>query len=108
MNNEQAKNEAFIGGSVSNAGLGDFERMKSALEYMVRLEPCDCGCPWKCNPILLKPAHYYALAKEALGICAVESRDSGRTGLPVVPMTNPANSEPEHVCRETAQTPNVK
>lgn len=44
--------------------------------------------------------------KNELGVCLVESQDDGGTGLPVDPMTKPANSEPEHVCRETGQTPN--
>ena len=42
-----------------------------------------------------------------LGVCVVESQDAGRTELPEVAMTKPANSEPEHVCRETAHTSNV-
>lgn len=44
------------------------ELMYTTLQSMTQYEECDCGCPWKAKPVLMKPAHYYMLAKEALGI----------------------------------------
>ena len=42
------------------------DRYRKALEAMTRKEPCDCGCPSGEKAVTLKPAHYYAIAAEAL------------------------------------------
>lgn len=43
----------------------EIERLRAALQSMSQTKPCDCGCNGN-KAVLLKPAHYYAIAKEAL------------------------------------------
>lgn len=68
----------------------EIERMRQALIAMTQREPCDCGCPLKSKPVILKPAHYYALACEALGVGFAEGRDDGGTGRAHCSMTKPS------------------
>jgi hypothetical protein len=56
------------------------ERYRKALESMTRKEPCDCGCPSGKKAVILKPAHYYAIAAEALKGDAAIAKAEGRTG----------------------------
>ena len=43
----------------------DNERMKAALQIMVQVEECHCGCEGMI-PILMRPPEYYVIAKLAL------------------------------------------
>jgi hypothetical protein len=49
-----------------NELLEDHSRLRDALKLMTQVEPCDCGCPNALQPVLMKPHHYYIIAKEAL------------------------------------------
>jgi len=92
---------ALVNLAVANAN----KSMREALEAMTRREPCDCGCPGGSKPVLLKPAHYYALACEALGVGFAEGRDDGGTGRAHCPMTKPSEQRCGNVKAEP--TPNV-
>ena len=83
-------------------------RYRAALETMTKCEPCDCGCPGGQKPVLMKPQHYYAIAREALGVGIDESRDVAGTGSAHCPMTKAANSDADCVCCDSVPTPNVK
>lgn len=41
-------------------------RLRGVLEAMTKTTPCDCGCPTASQPVLMKPLHYYAMARAAL------------------------------------------
>ena len=81
-------------------------RYRAALETMTKCEPCDCGCPGGQKPVLMKPQHYYAIAREALGVGIDESRDVAGTGSAHCPMTKAANSDADCVCCDSVPTPN--
>ena len=42
------------------------DRLLEALKAMIKTEPCDCGCPQKQKTVVLKPAHYVAIARDAI------------------------------------------
>lgn len=73
------------------------ERMRNALMLMTQVEPCDCGCGGN-KPVLMKPHHYYAIAKEALGNGTDESRGAGQTGPCARAHVTPANSDADRAC----------
>ena len=82
-------------------------RYRAALELMTKSKMCDCGCQMR-NPILLKPQHYYAIAKKALGIGADESRDDDRAGVSAHSHVKTSNNEADLACCDLAPIPNVE
>ena len=50
-----------------DAQQAEIDRLRAALQSMAMTRPCDCGCNTD-KAVLLKPAHYYAIAKEALKV----------------------------------------
>lgn len=84
------------------------DKYKKALEIMVKVQTCDCGCPSRMKPVLLKPQHYYAIAKKALGIGADESQDVSQAGACARSHATNANNEADLVCCDLASIPNVE
>ena len=82
-------------------------RYRAALELMTKSKMCDCGCQMR-NPILLKPQHYYAIAKKALGIGADESRDADQAGTCARSHVTTANNDANLVCCDLASIPNAE
>lgn len=82
-------------------------RYRAALELMTKSEMCDCGCQMR-KPILLKPHHYYAIAKKALGIGADESRDADQAGTCAHSHVTTANNNADLVCCDLASIPNAE
>lgn len=93
-------------GTVSEL-LEDHARLKDALKCMTQLEPCECGCASGKMPVLMKPHHYYAIARDALGNGVIESRDSEQNGQTGSAQAKPENSDMESVCHDIAPSPNV-
>ena len=79
-----------------------------ALEMMTKMEPCDCGCPNAQKPVLLKPQHYYAIAREALRIGADESQDDDRAGVCAHSHVKTSNNEADLACCDSAPISNVE
>ena len=50
----------------SSQALKQRDALLSALKSMVKTEPCDCGCPQGQKTVVLKPAHYIAIARDAI------------------------------------------
>lgn len=84
------------------------ETYRIALEMMTKMEPCNCGCPNAQNTVLLKPQHYYAIAREALRIGADESQDASQAGPCARSHATNANNEADLVCCDLASIPNVE
>ncbi len=82
-------------------------KYKKALEIMAKVQVCDCGCPSGMKPVLLKPQHYYAIAREALRIGADESQDDDRAGVCAHPHVKTSNNDADLVCCDLAPIPNV-
>ncbi len=82
-------------------------RYRAALELMTKSKMCDCGCQMR-NPILLKPHHYYAIAKKALGIGADESREDDLAGVSAHSHVKTLNNEADLVCCDLASIPNAE
>ena len=84
------------------------DKYKKALEIMAKVQACDCGCPSGMRPVLLKPQHYYAIAREALRIGADESQDDYRAGVCAHSHVKTSNSEANLVCCDLASIPNAE
>ena len=82
-------------------------RYRAALELMTKSKMCDCGCQMR-NPILLKPHHYYAIAKKALEIDADESQDVSQAGACARSHATNANNDADLVCCDLASIPNAE
>ena len=82
-------------------------RYRSALELMTKSEMCDCGCQMR-KPVLLKPHHYYAIAKKALGIGADESQDADQAGTCARSHVKTSNNDADLVCCDLASIPNAE
>ena len=82
-------------------------RYRAALELMTKSKMCDCGCQMK-KPILLKPHHYYAIAKKALEIDADESQDADQAGSCARSHVTTAHNDADLVCCDLASIPNVE
>ena len=82
-------------------------RYRAALELMTKSKMCDCGCQMR-KPILLKPHHYYAIAKKALGIGADESQDADQAGTCARSHVTTANNDADLVCCDLASIPNAE
>lgn len=78
------------------------------LEMMTKMEPCDCCCPNAQKPVLLKPQHYYAIAREALRIGADESQDDDRAGVCAHSHVKTSNNEADLACCDSAPISNVE
>jgi len=84
------------------------DKYKKALETMVKVQVCDCGCPNAQKPVLLKPQHYYAIAREALRIGADESQDDDRAGVCAHSHVKTSNNEADLACCDSAPISNVE
>ena len=76
-------------------------RYRASFELMTKSEMCDCGCQMR-KPILLKPHHYYAIAREALRIGADESRGDDRAGVSAHSHVKTSNNEADLACCDSA------
>ncbi len=86
----------------------EVKRLRSVFEQMSRFEPCDCGCPSARKPLLMKPHHYYLMARDALGVGIDESRDDAQTGQCALAHAKPPNSDADQACCDSVPTPNVE
>jgi len=84
------------------------DKYKKALETMVKVQVCDCGCPNAQKPVLLKPQHYYAIAKKALGIGADESQDADQAGTCARSHVTTENNDADLVCCDLASILNAE
>jgi len=83
------------------------DKYRNALEIMAKCQTCDCGCPSGMRPVLLKPQHYYAIAREALRIGADESQDDDRAGVCAHSHVKTSNSEADLACCDSAPIHNA-